>query len=725
MGANQTENQYTNVNKKLFDFAFEVISEEDSFYQAIQKIFEKVSLFFSLDRSVLLESEKRNGKIAVTAKWSREDDGNDKFLMESSSEINWYIMEQYYWGIEYNILNSGKDGREDYNKDIVQMTKIPVAAIQFPIMDGKLMAGVLAFESWSEREWSKEEIATLSSITKLISSYLLRRQAKAEMEQEYNFSKKAMDVQKLTYYVIDEKDYELRYLSHYAKECYPNAKYGQQCFKALQGRDKPCSLCPIMECQPEEEQSFMEVYNREEDSWYTITASQMGVNEDGKRQFLLCKSNVTAFLERVKGEDQLTGVMSYEKFKLEAVRTLKKPDDNYVLVFLGIQEFSRINDEYGYEIGDKVLRALASEIQKYLEEGELLCRIKGDDFAVLIKTGPDEKHDAVIREYIEKITDTFRELFPSISINCFCGSYEIPRGEEYISGCLDKAMKARKVAFKNIYETGGLYIYSKEFEIQEKEREEMLRTMKNSLKNGNFRVFFQPKVDINTNEIIGAEALVRLIDKEGKLVSPGKFIPLAEENGLIVEIDKFVYQETFRLMRSWLDAGKKVPLVSVNISRYHLFYDGLPEEMKAMSDSYGLAPEQIEIEITESIFFEDMERLIGMVQHIKDIGYVVSMDDFGAGFSTLSLMKSLPVDVIKLDGGFFLRNELDSKNKAVISAMMQLAYDLGFEVVSEGVETSEQVDFLKEQGGKYVQGYFYYKPMPAEEFEKLLKPSED
>ena len=164
--------------------------------------------------------------------------------------------------------------------------------------------------------------------------------------------------------------------------------------------------------------------------------------------------------------------------------------------------------------------------------------------------------------------------------------------------------------------------------------------------------------------------------------------------------------------------------MSVNLSRLHLLDDNLPEMIKGMSDKYGLKPQQIELEITESVFFEDTERLVKIIKRIKDLGFVISMDDFGAGFSTLSLMKTLPIDIIKLDGSFFLRNELDAKNKAVISAIMQLSKNLQFETVSEGIETKEQLEFVKEQGGKCVQGFYFYKPMPADEFEKLLKTSE-
>lgn len=711
-------------NKELFDFSFDVICHEKNFYDALQIIFKEVSLYFSIDRSTLMERMKGSQRIFVTAKWSKEDDGNDKEIMEKASVGNWSSMEEVYKNQEYIIIENGKLEQKDFNNDIGIMNKVPVSAILFPIMDGDKMTGVLTFECWSEKKWTKVEISTLSSITKMISSYLLAIQTKTELEAEYVVGKKAMDVQKMIYYVVDKDTYELSYMSRFAQKEFPELKNRQKCYEALKGRKVPCMECPIHDCKAENNYTnTVEVYDGEEDSWYTVTASRMKDIESGQK-YVLCQSDVTAFLDRVRGEDQLTGVMSYEKFRMDAIKVIRKSSDGYMLVFVGIQDFARINDEYGYETGDQVLKAYADLMKRNMVDNELLCRVKGDDFAVLLKERPSSNIKERLKEYSEILTEKFRERFPDISINCFGGVYFIYDSLEHISRCLDKAMKARKVVLKNFYETGGIYTYSKDFELQEKEKEEMNRAMKESLEKGFFKVFFQPKVDTFTGEIIGAEALVRLVDKNNKLISPGKFIPLAEENGLIVEIDRFVYDRTFSLMSKWIKEGKQVPLMSVNLSRLHLLDDNLPEMIKGMSDKYGLKPQQIELEITESVFFEDTERLVKIIKRIKDLGFVISMDDFGAGFSTLSLMKTLPIDIIKLDGSFFLRNELDAKNKAVISAIMQLSKNLQFETVSEGIETKEQLEFVKEQGGKCVQGFYFYKPMPADEFEKLLKTSE-
>lgn len=722
----QHEGSAANINKELFDFAFDVISRGDKFYDAVQTIFHEVGMYLTLDRCVLMEYDKGSGKGMVTAKWAREDDGDDVAVIGKTIVKNWPAMEKRYRQQNYRIFEMQGQEKEAYSERLAPMKYLPVSAVQLGVMEGSRLAGAITFENWSPREWNEVEIATLSSITKMLSSYLIQFQTKQELTREYTISKKAMDIQNLVYCVVEEKSFLIKYLSHYARELFPSAKNGQTCYKVMYGKDSPCKECPMLEYEfsKDHPRNVVEYYDETEDAWYTMTAELMG-NVEGHRQFLVCRSDVTAFMERVKGEDHLTGAMSYEKFRMEMLRTLRRNQDVYDLVFAGIQDFSRINDDYGYEVGDQVLKAYADKIRKGLKKEEMLCRIKGDDFAALVKQKPSEEIRKIIQSHSDYLTNKFRKRFPNISINCFAGIYAIPHEGEHISRSLDRAMKARRVALQNFYETRGVYTYTKEFERREREQEIMNRTMKDSLKRGYFKVFFQPKVNILTGEIIGAEALVRLVDKNNNLIPPGKFIPLAEKNGMIVEIDRFVYEKTFNLMSKWLKEGKKVPLISVNLSRLHLRDDSLPRTMKQLSDKYGLKPGQIELEITESVFFDDTARLIDMIKQLKDIGYVISMDDFGAGFSTLSLMKTLPVDIIKLDGGFFMNNDMDIKNRAVIASIMQLASNMEFETVSEGVETKEQVDVIKELGGKCVQGFYFYKPMPEEEFEELLKPSEN
>lgn len=709
----------SNIDKELFDFSFEVISRTENLYDAMQTILAEVSLYFNLDRSTLVQFNASLQKVELGSKWVREEDGRDTDVVLTAARECWTKLEEAYQKYDFLKLQYGRSEQYDFSNMLSRMQRPSRSAIQFPIRDGNRLAGLLGFECWADKEWKQVEIDTLSSISKMISSYLLHMQMKDELEREMIYSSKAMDVQKLVYYAVD-KNYKITYMSGHTAKLRPQAKYGQLCYQALRGGTEICPECPIAECNQEHSQNSIEIYENSTDSWHTLTASLIEKCADRQEQYLLCKSDVTAFLERVKSVDQLTGTLSYDKFRAETVKKISEQDKPYSMVFLGIQNFARINDEYGYETGDDILRTMGSIICKTLTETELICRVKGDDFVALLENGRKFSVQEKIRLMLTPLEDTIRKSYPGLDLNCFAGIYKVKDTDRSVSIVLDKAMQARKVAQNYYYELGGIYEYSSVYEEQQREEKEMERLMKEALHTKLFRVYFQPKVSIATGKVVGAEALIRLVTREEEVISPGRFIPLAEKNGLIVDIDNYVYESTFSLVKTWLAEGKKVPKISVNMSRIHLYQDDLREHMKQLSEKYELEPNTIELEITESIFFEDTERLVSMVKLLKDVGYSISMDDFGAGFSTLSLMTELPIDTLKVDGSFFMSKPLDAKNRAVVTSILQLAKNLQFETVMEGVETQEQVDFIKEQGGDCVQGFYYYRPMPAREFVKLL-----
>ncbi len=702
------------INKKLFDFAFDTLSKENDIKEAVGQIFEEVGLHYGIDRAILHERDDASDLIDISVYWEKDN----KSITSSQNVINTYIWEQLEKEQDeegYLIFEDGRSQTLDFFREIVQLKNPPVSAILFSIMDSSSMAGLISFETYEEHVFKANEIATLKSIVHLISSYLLGHMVKQQLEAEAIINRNVMDSQKIVYYIIDRDTYEVKYVSKAAKEVFKKMSYGRKCYECIDNPE-PCACCPVLKDLSAE--NTTEFYDDYLDKWYTLTATPMKYTNKDK-DVLVCVSDVTEFLYKVKGEDSLTVADSFDKFIVGATKSLMKKDDQFTIVCAGIHEFSKINDEYGYVVGDEVLKEFAKIMKRDLKEGELLCRIKGDDFVLLKK-----KADDALKDYFKicsgLLTDEFRKTNPNIEINCFAGQYLISDEDEYVNQCVDNAMKARAVASQDISKQGGFYTYSHEFVIKEQEEAALQKKMKQALSTGGFKVYFQPKVDVDDGSIIGAEALVRMQDSDGKMVSPGLFIPLAEKTGMVVDIDTYVYEQTFAYMHKWLEEGKKIPLVSVNVSRLHLLNDELPNRMKALSEKYELKPSQIELEITESVFFEDTERLIEMIKRLKDIGFVISMDDFGSGYSTLNFMKELPVDVIKIDGGFFMKNEMDKKSKAIISAIIQLTKNLEFTTVSEGVETEEQVQFIREQGGTCVQGYFFYKPMPAEEFEKLL-----
>lgn len=705
------------VNKKLFDFAFDTLSKDNDIHNAIKTVFEEVCLHYGFNRAVLHELDQNKEEIKVTVFWSKIENDKDIQKMDNISIANWDIISDNIDEEKCWIFNNGRSGDMDFFREIIAMENPPVASVQYPITDGDVMTGMATFESFEKREFTKNELATLKSVVSLITSYLLGQQVKHELEAESIINRSVMEAQKIVYYVLDRKTLNIKYLSKYAKEIFPTAQYGKKCYETLLCSKERCKVCPMLD-NPDGV-GTAEVYNELNDNWYTLTSSKIK-ESNYDDDILICVTDVTEFIKRVKAEDSLTGMLTYDEFINLGTRIVNKKEKDYMIGCTGILNFSKINDEYGYEVGDKILKRFSELLKGDLYDGEIAARIKGDDFIALYEPIKDDDVRKVFDRYSETLTAEFSEACPGINIFCFFGAYNIPKDEVYLNRCVDKALKARRRAMDRDSSSKGYYVYSAEIEEQERQEEELLKNMHQAITDEDFKVFFQPKVDVFTGEIIGAEALVRLMGKDGKMISPGLFIPLAEKTGFVVEIDRYVYEKTYEFISKWQKEGKKVPLVSVNLSRLHLIDDSTPQRMKDLADKYGLDPSSLELEITESVFFEDTERLINMIKRLKDLGFVISMDDFGSGYSTLNFMKTLPVDVIKIDGGFFMRSEMDNKSRAIISAIIQMTKNLEFDIVSEGVETQEQVDFIKEQGGTCVQGYYFYKPMSAEEFEKLI-----
>ena len=238
-----------------------------------------------------------------------------------------------------------------------------------------------------------------------------------------------------------------------------------------------------------------------------------------------------------------------------------------------------------------------------------------------------------------------------------------------------------------------------------------------------FQVYYQPKYDPRTNEQRGAEALIRWVSKDLGFVSPGRFIPIFEKSGFVTEIDHYMITHVARDQKKWLDEGKKVVPVSVNVSRAHFAETNLAEQIRDMVDEEGTPHDLIEIELTESAFFDDQKQMLETIRKLKKYGFLVSMDDFGSGYSSLNSLKDMPLDILKLDAGFFRgKNSDPSRTRIVVSEALSLAKKLRMETVAEGVEEKEQVDFLAEEGCSMIQGYYFAKPMPREEYaEKIGK----
>jgi diguanylate cyclase (GGDEF)-like protein len=555
----------------------------------------------------------------------------------------------------------------------------------------------------------KNSVSSLLEEQKLIDQYA---------NNEVFFTQTTMNNQKLCNYAIEEGTYKLIYFNEYTKEQFPEVKYGALCYKAICNNDFPCETCPLKGLNDNNNTYTIDSYNGEKDTWYSTTASKE-ITPDGEKVNLIYSSDVSGFVERVKSKDTLTGLLTLSKFEVEAMKLIATPSkEKYFIIYSDFDKFKNINDECGYFIGNEMLIHYARIASRYLKPSELFCRITADKFAMMITY--HRLHDALERlhnSYYE-VEKEFKERFPKINSVITSGLYFLTPEDKNISLVLDKANLARKT-IKGTHKS-NFAIYDRNLHDKITKEKQIESNMYVAIKNHEFLVYMQPKIDLATSKINGAEALVRWRLPSGEILGPMEFIPLFEKNGFINELDFYVYEKTFQAIRQWLDMGKREIVVSVNVSRSHLKDPHFIERLEELLNKYQISTRLIELEITESMFFIELDRVKYIIKSLRRRGFIISIDDFGSGYSSLNMLKTLPIDILKLDRDFFMKNEMGSQDKIVISGIISLAKGLGLKVISEGVETSEQLSFLKESLCDMAQGYLFYKPMPLDEFEQLL-----
>lgn len=696
------------IEKELFDFCFETISGKADFEDAISILLNEIGLYYNLDSVYIALFNQHKEQIKILSSWQRNEKIQYNMSIELELNNNWHQMNERYDKKSVYICNV----KDETNGNVK-------AIIEFPIFDGDTINGVVNYEVTMEKqEWTSTQIDSLASITKMLSSYILRVRNKDEFRLESIYTTEAMNSQKLIYYAIDSHTNEIQYVSKFTKQQYPNISIGDKCYKAIMKKDRPCQKCPLQGLEKGRDNNSIEVYDENEDVWYLYRVST--IRKDDKIQYLLLRSDVTTFLERVKKTDQLTGTMSGDRFGAAALKKLCSKNKKYAIASIGIQQFARINDEYGYAIGDVILKMLAKCLKESLLDDDIVSRLKGDDFVVLY----ENNHLESLKERIYTLFDNFslmvNEEYLGIDINCICGIYLINEEDFYISEILDKANLAKQYSLNLIGKKHIIFVLTEELEKKELEEKDIQRRLREAIKNNEFCVYVQPKVNLFTGKIGGGEALIRWFTSDGKVIPPGLFIPIAEKSGMVVQLDNFVYETIFQMIRKWLDQGKKVPIISLNVTKADLFQKDFIEYMDQLTKKYNVPSKYIELEIVETIFSRHPEHLKELVMRLKNLGFWVSMDDFGTGYSSLSMMKHLPVDILKIDGSFFKNSELDERNKAILDSIIHLAQSLQIKIVCEGIETKEQLDYIIQEQCNYAQGYYYYKPMPILDFEEML-----
>ena len=443
---------------------------------------------------------------------------------------------------------------------------------------------------------------------------------------------------------------------------------------------------------------------------------------------IVCFALVSYFKNRkavyqVAYVDELTGLPSKAKHKMDAQVLLDKQEQRYAYVTFDVDNFKYINEMFDYEYGNQMLIHIGKVVTHFTKKNELCARISSDNFAMLWEDeGSKEDLTNRIRDLFNQIVD-YREPEEVVTVCTMkfsCGVYRIEEIKD-INAIRANANLARTECKKRALE--DIVFYDDGMKNQRVEEKELEYDAKTALENNEFLVYFQPKYDVDTEKIIGAEALVRWEHPVRGILSPGSFIPVFEYNGFIVDLDLYVLDKVCELISAWLKVGITPVCISVNLSRMHLYEQDMVAKLTEVVNRYNVPPEYIEFELTESAFYEETDRLLRIMSEIKEAGFRLSMDDFGSGYSSLNLLRRLPVDVLKLDKAFFDNGEEhdEARGKRIVMHVISMAKDLEMEVVAEGVETKDQKDFLQGAKCDMIQGYYFARPMPLKEFELLYR----
>ncbi len=596
-----------NFDKEITAFAFDIMSRTKDVNSAINLLLNKVRTQFSCNHICILENSVPNSNFNITYLRCKDAANQEK------NELNHFITELKDYTHKFDesgiyFINNVSELRTEKDKIILNSLGIQ-ALLQCGFFENGILKGCVSIHDCEKpRYWTQYEIDSLVTITKIISSYLLKMRASERASEQ---------------------------------------------------------------------------------------------------------------LYKIRNYDALTGLPTLHKFKKDVRQLLEEhPEQKYAVIYSDIIQFKYINDSLGYDVGDKILCDFAMLISCNGKKTKGLARFSGDNFVAAVPLEDKKLLKDQIMTFNEQFNAMQRAKYPGNKFIVASGVSFIDESKD-ITAAIDNANIARK-SIKNSPEITCKF-FDNAMKIKLQREAEITNSMEQALKNGEFIVYLQPKIGLMENNLVGAEALVRWKKKDNTLIPPNDFIPLFERNGFVVNVDFYIYEEVCKLIQSWIKNGFPVLPISVNVSRIHLNDEDFVNEIKNLVDHYKIPYHLLELELTESMFLSNVEAALSTMKKLRKLGFGVSIDDFGSGYSSLNLLKNMETDVIKLDKEFFRQGGIQKEEQIIVSSIISMAKQLNMKVLSEGVETQTQSDFLKSVSCDMAQGFLYSRPIPVDEFEKLVK----
>lgn len=422
-------------------------------------------------------------------------------------------------------------------------------------------------------------------------------------------------------------------------------------------------------------------------------------------------------------QDPLTGDRNFASFQKEVPALIKS---GCTVWYCDIKKFKYFNDLFGYEQGDALLRDFSTVVKASLKDDELFCRVSGDNFAGLRQTADPQRLASWFNQLLAQLDQQMNEHSALVHLELCMGFF--PVMEEELNLSVNEMVNRANIAHRSVKDQPGdqFAFFTPQLRAQTLRESELEAQAKKALARGEFEVYVQGKVNIQQNcRIVGGECLARWIHPEKGLIPPDQFIPLFEHNGMITQLDRLMFEKACAWLHDYLEAGRPPINLAVNVSRLDLFQDDFLDWYTAVKRRYAIPDGLLELEFTESVMLKDDQIFLQIVEELRERGFICSLDDFGSGYSSLNILKNLPIQVLKLDILFFRKSVDIARERIIIRNILTMAHELQMKTIAEGVETAEQVEFLKAAGCDIVQGYVYFKPMPLADFDQVLQAELD
>lgn len=425
--------------------------------------------------------------------------------------------------------------------------------------------------------------------------------------------------------------------------------------------------------------------------------------------------------ENLSRYDELTGLFNRRGFHKAVEAIIEKDEDEiengqYAMICYDIIKFKAVNDIFGSEEGDLVLQYVGRAISKLVQNKGIVSRPNSDRFIIFVHTEKEE-----LQNLVDQLLNVLNDYELSFKLMCNLGIYVLDNSRLSVNAMIDRSMLALST-IKGSYNQRYKY-YTEELRSDMLGEQEIIGMMDTALQNKEFVAYYQPQYDHSTGMLVGAEALIRWQHPDRGLISPGVFIPIFEKNGFITKVDLYVFEQACSFLHNCMEEGLALVPISTNFSRHDIFQQNFVENLEEIRTKYDVPAKYLRVEITESSVVGSSQYVSEMIKKLHEYGYIVEMDDFGSGYSSLNVLKDLDLDIIKLDMLFLSENSKSNRGGTILSSVVRMAKWLSMPVIAEGVETIEQADFLSSIGCDYMQGYLYSKPLPAKQYKELLTGS--